>query len=226
MLNNYLCLGGKHCRAGGTSGQGNKQKEAMELTILSINQANTILLQLKMQLEKERKKTKDIAVVLQGINEVQYGQHQIVVRNMKYKHGNEIKNLMVNNAKLKNEQNIVVEQIDKLTKAGETVILDEYQINMKCIELEKQINKLEVESYAKACESIKTITAATTDGSPLWSTQKTTVTDQEQKKPKEIASLQVNNEKVNISVFLCARYTLFLIFLSVLLILKKIMFLF
>lgn len=190
---------------------------------MSINQANTILRQLKIQLEKERKKTKDIAVVLQEINEVQYDQHQMVIRNMKYKHGNEIQNLMVKNTNLKKEQKIVAEQIDKLTKASETVVLDEYQINMKCIELEKQINKLEVESYERACESI---TAVTTDGSPLWSTQKTTVTDQEQKKPKEIASLQVNNKKVKISVFLCARYTLFLIFLSVLLILKKIMFLF
>lgn len=116
--------------------------------MLSINQANAILHQFKMQLDKERKETKDIAVILQEANEVQYWPHQMVIQNMIYKHENAIKNLMAKNTKIKKEQKIVTEQIDKITKTSETVMLDECQINMKCIKLKKQISQLEMESYA------------------------------------------------------------------------------
>lgn len=140
------------------------------------------------------------------------------------------------NEKLQRELKMANDTVIDLAETNEKLVNHIRHVEIKCLEQEVQLKDLGVATTAAfagktaAVKSAKvTVTTAAAavpvvyQTAPLQSVLKTTAMDRSRKKPECVSDLrlQVNNNHVRISIFLCARYTMFLISSSVQLILKN-----
>lgn len=159
----------------------------------------------------------------------------------------QIQYLKEDNEITQNELKMATDTIIELRESNEKLMNDLYQLERKCLDQEVQLNDLRAASaaaFARNAATAKGIkptvaTAAARPATvsvvvsdvdqmqPLRSILKNRAIDRSQTNPECVSNLrlQVNNNHVWISIFLCVRYTLLSIFFSVQLILKNCVFL-